>query len=596
MMETKQHKDSVIARLMGLDDEPPQQTIHKRQRVLSENYLRRSASIGIREGSSFRLVKDVFDEHVLKKDEHNIIPVLDKEASYSAIKTQMGMGRKKNAGATILKSIPGHSYNYEGIFNKKRKQHARGNVLRSLQKLEKDSYTGHFKEVGFDPINKLKSRLERVDRPHLFSTSIVMLDPNSKMEKRKSIHIMSDLLPRSGDRDHDESLEPDRELLKEFTYKDQAVNDMDSSTHSYSDCKEIKSRISLQGSSCREASRPQFSGENYLVNERESLVASCPGLFNCEDQKHALYPSSTGSSLAKEVYKQIFERQKRTKKVQAIESAGRAQNLGEMLVMADWELTLRNMNLEFDSLQGKNLDSGFASGVCSKDGWKNQDIICSPTSKVEVSCETFLKCWHLRQEEESYLKDNKLRNQKIFQNDDLDYRGSNGSEKFQSCPDTSKNICNILRSPTSFQSSRYRVSRLDSENNDAAAHEKVTLMIQDEWANGPNMNDGSRDNQHDSKISNSTISNLASQSTVDKLVNAEAENIEISTSHRQQKSEPNPGILSIKDRHSSSHVMETFTGRFCSHSPSHDWEALNGQVCSLFPPDLESTKCSFPVS
>lgn len=578
-METKQHEDSVIARLMGFDEVPPQQTIHKRQRVLSENYLRRSASIGLREGSSFHLVKDVFDVHISKKDEHNILPILDKEASYSASKIQMGMGREKNASATILKSIPGHSYNYEGIFNKKCKQHARKNVLRSLQKLEKDSLTGHFEEPGFDPINKFKSRLERVDQPHLFSTSIVMLTPNSKIEKRKSIHRMSDLFPRSGDRDHDESLETENgELLKEFTYMDRAVNGTDCSTHSYSDCKEVKSRISLQGSSCREASRPQFLGENYLMDEGESLVASCPGLFYCEDQKHALYPSSNGSLLTREVYKQMFEWWKRTKKVQAVESAGRAQNLGEMLAMAYWELTLRNTNLELDSPQGKN--SGSASGISTKDGWKNQDIICSPTSTVDILCETFLKCWNLRQEEAASLKDNKLRKQKISQKDVLDHRGSSGGEKFPSCPDAVKNNCTILRSPASFQSSRCSVSWLDSENNNPAAHEKFTLMNQDEWANGPKMNDGSRDNEPDSRVSNSTISNLASQSTVDILVNAEAENIEISTVHKLQKSEPNPGIFSIKNGHSSSHVMETFTGQFCSHSSSHDWEALNGQVSS----------------
>ncbi|CAA3003111.1 Hypothetical predicted protein, partial [Olea europaea subsp. europaea] len=47
-----------------------------------------------------------------------------------------------------------------------------------------------------------------------------------------------------------------------------------------------------------------------------------------------------------EANKQIFEWWKRTKKVRAVESAKRSQNLGEMLAMADWELTERNINLE----------------------------------------------------------------------------------------------------------------------------------------------------------------------------------------------------------------------------------------------------------
>ncbi|KAL2537035.1 uncharacterized protein Fot_18426 [Forsythia ovata] len=597
-MEIKQHKDSVIARLMGLDEVPPQQTIHKRQRVLSENYLHKSASIGLREGSSFQIGKDVFDVHVSKKDEHNIFPVLDKESNSSTSKIQMGMGRKKNASATILKSTPGSSYNDEGIFNVKCKRHARGNVLRSLQKLEKDSLTGHFEELGFDPINKLKSRLERIDRPHIFSTSNVVLKPNSKMAIRNASYTRSDLLPRSGDRDHGESFEPEKgELLNELQYKDQAVNDTDSPRHSYSDCKEITSINSRQGrhgSSCSEASRPQFSVENYLMDERESFMASCPGFIECKDQKHAPYHFSYGSSLERESNKQIFEWWKRTKKVQVVESAGRGQNLGEMLAMADWELARRNMNLELDSLQGENLVSGCASGISSKVGWKNQDITGSPTSKVEVLRETFSNVGHLRQEKAASLNYNKLRKQNISQKDDFEHRGSRGDENFQSCLGTLKNDCTISQSPTSFGLSRCSVSWLASEINNPAAHEEVTMMIQDELENDPKMNDGSGDNEPDSRVPNSTIGNLASQNTVDILANAEAENIETSSSvYKQQQSEPNPGILSIKDRHFSSCVMETLTGQFNTHSSSRDWEELAGQVSpnEFFDEEAVSSKC-----
>lgn len=54
---------SVIAKLMGLDDSPPQVPVQKQRRVLSENYLRRVASIGARESRhSFRLrVPEVTD-------------------------------------------------------------------------------------------------------------------------------------------------------------------------------------------------------------------------------------------------------------------------------------------------------------------------------------------------------------------------------------------------------------------------------------------------------------------------------------------------------------------------------------------------------
>lgn len=48
-MESSQSAPSVIARLMGLDELPPQQPVRKPQRVLSECYLQRVASIGVRE-------------------------------------------------------------------------------------------------------------------------------------------------------------------------------------------------------------------------------------------------------------------------------------------------------------------------------------------------------------------------------------------------------------------------------------------------------------------------------------------------------------------------------------------------------------------
>ncbi|OVA18260.1 Protein of unknown function DUF3741 [Macleaya cordata] len=73
-MESRRRPPSVIARLMGLDALPPQQPIQKQQKKFSENYLKRTASIGFveknssHEGRSFRMnkkepqeFKDVFE-------------------------------------------------------------------------------------------------------------------------------------------------------------------------------------------------------------------------------------------------------------------------------------------------------------------------------------------------------------------------------------------------------------------------------------------------------------------------------------------------------------------------------------------------------
>lgn len=87
-MESKQITPSVIARLMGLDELPPSQPIHKQQRVLSEDYLRKTAFIGVREkrssheGFSFRMTtrehqefKDIFEVPSIRwMDEQQHLP------------------------------------------------------------------------------------------------------------------------------------------------------------------------------------------------------------------------------------------------------------------------------------------------------------------------------------------------------------------------------------------------------------------------------------------------------------------------------------------------------------------------------------------
>jgi len=53
-MEGKQHTQSIIAKLMGLEELPHKLPLldNKKRRVFSENYLQKTASIGLREKSS----------------------------------------------------------------------------------------------------------------------------------------------------------------------------------------------------------------------------------------------------------------------------------------------------------------------------------------------------------------------------------------------------------------------------------------------------------------------------------------------------------------------------------------------------------------
>ncbi|KAA8539407.1 hypothetical protein F0562_026099 [Nyssa sinensis] len=108
-MEPKQQTPSVIARLMGFDKLPPQQPVHKQQRVLSENYLRKTASIGVRErrscheGRSFGIDVEKWQEHkdafvvpeMLKMDKHSILTVQKGKAKSGMTEAKLAFIRQK---------------------------------------------------------------------------------------------------------------------------------------------------------------------------------------------------------------------------------------------------------------------------------------------------------------------------------------------------------------------------------------------------------------------------------------------------------------------------------------------------------------------
>ncbi|KAF5729568.1 hypothetical protein HS088_TW21G01735 [Tripterygium wilfordii] len=110
IMESKQSAPSVIARLMGFGELHPQQPVQKRQRVLSENYLRRVASIGVRERhsfharNSFRLgcdeqkkCKDVFGvSETLKNEKHHLLPVSKRKLKSDSSEVNRTLMRQKS--------------------------------------------------------------------------------------------------------------------------------------------------------------------------------------------------------------------------------------------------------------------------------------------------------------------------------------------------------------------------------------------------------------------------------------------------------------------------------------------------------------------
>ncbi|CAI9773101.1 unnamed protein product [Fraxinus pennsylvanica] len=237
-MGTKPQVESVITRLMCLDEQQPLHPIHKQQSVLSENYLRKTASIGLREGSSFFIgnsrrvcsgwlkgIKDT-SELQISKDQHVTQSVNDRSANLSTKKLQ----------TEVFKLLAGPRGKNGEIFSKKSKWRAPENVFKSVQKVENDSLTGHCGELGLDHLNDfLKSQLEILDRSYHSSTRISELKSNSTINKTDFRHRRSYLHPRPGYRDCGESLKAETEKLHNgVIYEEQVSNDMESPIHSFS--------------------------------------------------------------------------------------------------------------------------------------------------------------------------------------------------------------------------------------------------------------------------------------------------------------------------------------------------------------------------
>uniref|UniRef100_A0A2N9HIZ6 DUF4378 domain-containing protein n=1 Tax=Fagus sylvatica TaxID=28930 RepID=A0A2N9HIZ6_FAGSY len=110
-MESKERMPSVIARLMGLDELPPQQPVQKQKRVLSEYYLQRVASIGVREKrASFRISSEEQKElgyifrvlETLNRDKQHNLSVEDRKISSSSSEERMAFISQNFSGEKCI--------------------------------------------------------------------------------------------------------------------------------------------------------------------------------------------------------------------------------------------------------------------------------------------------------------------------------------------------------------------------------------------------------------------------------------------------------------------------------------------------------------
>lgn len=343
-MEGKQHAPSVIARLMGLGELPPQQPIHRQRRVLSESYLQKTASVGLWEKSSFsvdrvpsinledsRASKDVLG--VKEQDSFNV----QTSASYCSA------GR-----SALCKSAIASTYRSNGVC---KGSHESGSSRGLVQQHDKN----HFSKPRFH--FELKPNL------HNPSTRIVLLRSSSKTIQN----------PES-------NVEPSRQSFRvPVGTPKQTIQHV---KHAVINNSEVTS--GQAGAVVKPCMQPS-----------KALSPSSSGYSNITVVLDHT-SDSNGSFFSKEAKNQIFEQWKMTKNFQEVEVARRSRTLGEMLATADLETQpgyLDSKNEKHNSfisfsLQSDRQGSEYPLGISSKDGWKDEVIRASPRSKVFSICST----------------------------------------------------------------------------------------------------------------------------------------------------------------------------------------------------------------
>ncbi|KAK3002261.1 hypothetical protein RJ639_020899 [Escallonia herrerae] len=358
-METKQHTSSVIAELMGLDELLPRQTIPKQRRVLSEDYLRKTASIDLLEKRSF--YKDHYKDHLIRQEtekerDFEVVPVMDKMHDTQYVGPRTHSGRMAEDASTYRSN--------EKCRNSGKTSTLQVNLLRSLQKLEKGCNRDSSGDLDVDFLRNLfTSRSELKDVRCIPPTSIVVLKPDIRQAESNSKSLLS---PNShcGSALGDMELEFPRPINWELYMK---VRDRGSQA-SASEPSRPGFRVAVGTTTEKEVFQQRYSSSSRKASNSEVrvgdasanepvLVTSCASFFVRENQvRRTSHSSLNKSSSAKEVKKRISERWKVNKSSQKVGAASSDCTLGEMLA---------NLNDRVDE-QGMHRQLCLNGGKCAQ--------------------------------------------------------------------------------------------------------------------------------------------------------------------------------------------------------------------------------------
>lgn len=430
-MEDKQKTPSVIARLMGLDEPAaPHHPLHRKQRVLSDDYLRKTASIGLLEKRSLRdsrlskisperMHQNFHVSEISQRDKQIIPSVSDDNPNPTMKRTDSSFSRQRNSHAKYL-SEDKKPFHFEGlddivgnvqannslkfyhhpnlsidhfgdpkvlqskqcstvisddssseVCKKLDKMNSQRIALRSHQKIHHRSGQAHI-----DTSDNLNPKLDLKDRSTHFSRRIVVLKPNSiwAQNSEKNLLIAKSTtfsLSDSDYMDHKEMLKPDNgDMNIEGPETAYANSGLEPPRHSFgittAAAKKTQEEKTNTVSSFGVLSRSSIAAERTSPNVSKKI--SSQSSFDCRRRDWISYPFPRRSLFAVEAKKQIFDRWKSTKSCQEKEVDGRRRTLVEMFVMHDGGVRPNKSSVKISQFShvGKKLELGSPQGVGNK--------------------------------------------------------------------------------------------------------------------------------------------------------------------------------------------------------------------------------------
>ncbi|KAK3232269.1 hypothetical protein Dsin_004150 [Dipteronia sinensis] len=342
-MESKQHTPSVIARLMGLDELPPPcQPVQKKRRVLSENYRRRVASIGVREKRSsntcplFRLgieekkeFKDVFEtlEKLKRKKDVNLslskvqmawLSQSHGDAKRVSVDKNSQMSKEDHDGLGIVGSEMDLFIKYlqEPVYSSCKHLHdLQGIRYHSQSRLQIGLVEDSHGELGLGKKHKFLRYQPKSDngvcRP---STKIVVLKPNPGKTDNAARYPHSIIKKHTASHspEHGNSFSQEKEMkdvaknVKPLRRRSRFSKEIDGQTgHGRTS---LSTRVSKSG----------IRGSDTFAEESDLMILSSPNTSDEENQYEPSFYHSDGSYVAMEAKKDVFKRWKTNKKFQEV--------------------------------------------------------------------------------------------------------------------------------------------------------------------------------------------------------------------------------------------------------------------------------------